>query len=81
MKNIYRIQAYDWIMCGYFCFEFIDFKLKSKSLLESTKLFSPNDYEKNTKIILEYIWRRRKTIVFSITCSKCKNEDEKLFKQ
>ena len=55
MKNIYRIQAYDWIMCGYFCFEFIDFKLKSKSLLESTKLFSPNDYEKNTKIILEYI--------------------------
>ena len=42
-------------MCGYFCFEFIDFKLKSKSLLESTKLFSPNDYEKNTKIILEYI--------------------------
>ena len=24
--NIFRIQAYDSIMCGYFCIEFIDFK-------------------------------------------------------
>ena len=28
--------------------------LKSKSLLDPTKLFSPNDYEKNDKIILKY---------------------------
>ena len=27
MTNIYRIQAYDWIMCGYFCLAFIDFML------------------------------------------------------
>ena len=34
VTNIYRIQAYDSIMCGYFCIGFIDFFLKSKSLLE-----------------------------------------------
>ena len=52
--NIYRIQAYDSIMCGYFCIGFIDFMLKGKSLLDYTNLFSPNDYEKNDKIILKY---------------------------
>ena len=40
-------------MCGYFCIEFIDFMLKDKRLLEYTYLFSPNDYEKNNKIILK----------------------------
>ena len=44
------MQAYDSIMCGYFCFGFIDFILKGKSLLDYTNLFSPNDYE-NTKLI------------------------------
>ena len=34
--NIYRIQAYDSIMCGHFCIRFIDFMLKDKSLLECT---------------------------------------------
>ena len=28
--NIFRIQAYDSIMCGYFCIGFIDFMLKGK---------------------------------------------------
>ena len=36
ITNIYRIQAYDSIMCGYFCLGFIDFMLKGKSLLEYT---------------------------------------------
>ena len=54
ITNIYRIQAYDSIMCGYFCIGFIDFMLKGKSLLDYTNLFSPNDYEKNDKIILKY---------------------------
>ena len=31
MATIYRIQANDSIMCGYFCIRFIDFMLKSKS--------------------------------------------------
>ena len=42
ITNIYRIQAFDSIMCGYFCIGFIDFMLKGKSLLEYTNLFSPN---------------------------------------
>ena len=54
MTNDYIIQAYDSIMCGYFCIGFIDFMLKGKSLLEYTNLFSPNEYEKNDKIILKY---------------------------
>ena len=40
MTNIYRIQAYDSTMCGYFCIGFIDFMLNGKSLLDYTILFS-----------------------------------------
>ena len=47
ITNIYRIQKYDSIICGYFRIGFIDFMLKSKSLLDYTSLFAPNDYEKN----------------------------------
>ena len=54
VTNIYRIQAYDSIISGYFCVGFIDFMLKGKRLLEYTNLFSPDDYEKNDKIILKY---------------------------
>ena len=35
-------------------FGFIDFMLKGKCLLGYTNLFSPNDYEKNDRIILKY---------------------------
>ena len=28
VTNIFRIQAYDSVMCGYFCIGFIDFMLK-----------------------------------------------------
>ena len=41
-------------MCGYFCTGFIDFVLKGKSLLEYTNLFSPNEYQKDDKIISKY---------------------------
>ena len=54
ITDIYRIQEYDLIIRRYFCIGFIDFMLKGKSLLEYTNLFSPNDYEKNDKIILKY---------------------------
>ena len=47
MANIYRIKAYSTIMSGYLYIGFNDFVLKGKSLLDSTKLFSPNEYEKN----------------------------------
>ena len=50
-KNIYKIQAYNSIMCGYGCIRFTDFMLKGKSFLDYTNLFFPNKYEKNDKII------------------------------
>ena len=52
--NIFRIQAYDSVMCGYFCIGFIDFMFKGKTLTEYTNLFSPNNFEKNDDIILSY---------------------------
>ena len=54
ITNIYRIQAYDSIMFGYFCIGFINFMFNSKSLTDYTNLFSRNDFEKNYDIILEY---------------------------
>ena len=50
--NICRIQAYDSIMCGYFCIEYIDFMLAGKTLTEFANLFSSNTF-KNGNIILK----------------------------
>ena len=52
--NIFRIQAYDSIMCRYFCVGFIDFMLARKTLTEYTNFFSPNNFKKNGGIILNY---------------------------
>ena len=49
--NSYSIQAYD-PMCEYFCIGFIEFMLDNKGWL--TNLNSPNNFEKNDKIILGY---------------------------
>ena len=54
ITNIYRIQAYDSIMCGYFCIGFINFMFNGKSLTDYTNLFSPNDFNKNDDIIFIY---------------------------
>ena len=42
--NIFRIQDYNSIMCGYFCILFIEFMFKGKTLNDFTNLFSPNDF-------------------------------------
>ena len=52
--NIFRIQAYDSVMCGYFCIGVIDFILAGKMLTEFTNLFSPNNFKKIDDIILNY---------------------------
>ena len=44
IANIFRLQAYDSVLCGCFCIGFIDF----------TNLFSPNNFKKNDDIILNY---------------------------
>ena len=53
ITNIYRIQAYESIVCGYFHIGFIDFMLKGRNLPDYTNLFSPNDYEKIDKTIIK----------------------------
>ena len=52
--NIFRIQAYDSIMYGYFCIRCIDFMLAGKTLTEFTNLFSPNKFLENDNLILNY---------------------------
>ena len=52
--NVFRIQAYDSVMCRYFCIVFIDFLFNGKTLTEFTNLFSPNNFEKNDNLILKY---------------------------
>ena len=43
IANIFRIQAYDSTMCGYFCIGFIDFMFNGNSLIDFTNIFSPNN--------------------------------------
>ena len=52
--NIFRVQANNSIMCGYFCIEFIDFMLANEKLTDFTNMFSPYDFGKNDQIILSY---------------------------
>ena len=49
--NIFRLQAYDSIMYGYFCIEFINYMFDGKSLIDFTSLISPHDFKKNDQII------------------------------
>ena len=54
IANIFRIQAYDSVMCGYFCIGFIDYMFMGKSLTDYTNLFSPNNFKKNHDIVLNF---------------------------
>ena len=54
MTRTYRIQSCNSLMSGYFCIGIINFMLKGKSLLVYTHLFSPNNYEKNDRIIMKH---------------------------
>ena len=50
-SNIFRLQAYHSIMCGYYFIEFINYMLIGKTLLDYTYLFSPNDFKRNDQVI------------------------------
>ena len=52
--NIFRIQADNSIMCGYFFIGFIDFMFAGKTLIDFTSMFSPYDFKKNDEVILAY---------------------------
>ena len=53
--NIFRVQANDSVMCGYFCIGFIDFMLAGKKLTDFKKMFSSYDFKKSDDIILTYV--------------------------
>ena len=61
--NIFRIQAYNSIMCGCFCIGFINYMIKSKDLIDYTNLFSPSDFDKNDRVILRYLKHKWKSIL------------------
>ena len=48
IANIFRVQANNSVMCGYFCIGFMDFMLAGKTLTDFTNTFSPHDFEKIT---------------------------------
>ena len=52
--NIFRIEADNSVMCGYFCIGFIDFILAGKNLIDFTSLISPYDFKKNDDITSRY---------------------------
>ena len=53
--NIFRLQAYDSIMCDYFCIEFINYMLKGKTLLDYTNLFLLMILKRTIKLLKEYL--------------------------
>ena len=60
--SIFRIQAYDSIMCGHFCIEVINYILKDQILLDYTNLFSTNDFKKNDRVI-KRIFKKMNNII------------------
>ena len=52
--KIFRVQANNSVMCGYFCIVFIDFMQAGKKLTDFLSMFSPYDCKKNANIILTY---------------------------
>ena len=51
---IFRVQANNSVICGYFCIGFIDFMLAGKKLTDFTSMFSLYNFDKNGNIILSY---------------------------
>ena len=54
IANIFRVQANNSVMCGYFCIGFIDFMLAGKKLTDFTDMFSTYDLKINDDLIMSY---------------------------
>ena len=50
--DIFRVQANNSVICGYFCIGFIYFMLAGSKLTDFTNLFSLYDFKKNDDTIL-----------------------------
>ena len=77
ITNIYRIHAYDLIMCVYFCIRFIDFMLNGKSLLLLYKfIFSWllwEEWQNNTKT---FVVAKKMKELYWVICGKYKKFDK-----
>ena len=54
IANIFRVQANNSVMCGYFCIGFIDFMLAGKKLTDFTDMFFTYDFKINDDLIMSY---------------------------
>lgn len=52
-SNIYRLQHYNSIMCGYYCIAFIDHMFVGGNLQSFNEMFDPNDFDLNDKIVYD----------------------------
>ena len=52
-------------MCGYFCIQFINFKLANEQLTDFTNFFSPYDFGKKWQYNLELFGEWMKVILFN----------------
>ena len=69
ITNIFRMQAYDSVMSGYFCIGFIDFMFKGKALTDFTNMFSWNDFKKNDDIILKLFFNLSLKMAEFVECN------------
>ena len=62
-KKYHKSKDDDSIMCGFYFIAFIEYMIAGNILLEYTNSFSPNDCQKNDKIISKYFkdkYKKRK---------------------
>ena len=52
--SIFRLQSGVSVICGFYCFAFIEYMIAVKTLLDYTNLFSRNDYQQNDMLIYKY---------------------------
>ena len=52
IANIFRVQANNSVMCGYFCIRFIGFMFAGRRLTDFSGLFSSYNFDKYEEIIL-----------------------------
>ena len=64
--NIFRMQANNSIMCGYFYTGFIDFMPAGETLIDYTSLFSPYGFEKNDDIIFDYFKNKERQFCWTL---------------
>ena len=67
--NIFRVQAYDSVRCGYFCIGFTDLL---KTLTEYTNVFLPKNFKKNDDMSI--LWPIINTYKMESHCLQCKKK-------